>query len=108
MARASWEPAVTVVVELQRSFPMAKTSLAASLVALAILIGPVGSFAQNGGAGGGAAAGAPAQQTPWVSRIPATTRAAQAIPPRLSRRRRAPIAPGPPILRDRQPRPDRR
>ena len=36
-----WEPAVSIVVELQREFPMAKLSVTASLVTIAIMIVPV-------------------------------------------------------------------
>src|ERR1700694_5061005 len=51
------EPAATLVVELQREVPMTKAPITASLVAIAILIGSVGSFAQSGGGGSGSGSG---------------------------------------------------
>jgi hypothetical protein len=47
----------------ERRFPMVKLSATASLVAIAILIGPIGSLAQSGGGSAGAAASGPSAGT---------------------------------------------
>jgi hypothetical protein len=46
-ARARWEPAATVIVELRREVAMTKASVTAALAALAILTFPVGGGPQE-------------------------------------------------------------
>jgi hypothetical protein len=61
--RSGAEPVTHAVVEIRSGdFLMTKISVAASIIAIAILVGPAGSFAQSGGGsgGGGGSASGPA------------------------------------------------
>jgi hypothetical protein len=66
----SWNQQRALSLESEREIPMTKISVTASIVAIALLIGPIHSFAQSGSAAGSPSAGSAGAGTAGVSGVP--------------------------------------